>query len=83
MLPLSDGMRRALAPMRVTAFCLIAAACTPSPERLAAAVVVADPAARVPATSYRSVLSGYVSQRPVEPASWREQNERVAPQKKQ
>jgi hypothetical protein len=26
------------------------------------------------------VLGGYVSQRPVEPAPWRERNERVAPQ---
>jgi len=83
MLPLSDGLRRALVPMRVTAFCLIAAACTPSPERLAARVTAADAAAPVPASAYRPVLSGYVSQRPVEPASWREQNERVAPQKKQ
>jgi len=83
MLTLFDGVRRALAPIRVTVLCLMAAACTPSPERLAAGVTAADPAARVPATSYRSVLSGYVSQRPVEPASWREQNERVAPQKKQ
>jgi hypothetical protein len=83
MLNFFDGVRRVLAPMRVIAFCLIAAACTPSPERLAAGVTAADPAAPVPASAYRSVLSGYVSQRPAEPAPWREQNERVAPQKKQ
>jgi len=83
MLPLSDGVRRAFAPMRVAALCLIAAACAPPPERLAAGVAAADPAARVPSSSYRSVLTGYASRRPVEPAPWREQNERVAPQKKQ
>ena len=42
----------------------------------------ADPAARVPAASYRSVTSGYTSQRPVEPLPWRERNERVRPQDK-
>jgi hypothetical protein len=42
----------------------------------------ADPQARVPATSYRAVTSGYESRRPVEPLPWRELNERVAPQEK-
>ena len=42
----------------------------------------ADPQARVPATSYRTVTSGYESRRPVEPLPWRELNERVAPQEK-
>ena len=82
MLTLFNGVRRALGPMRVTALCLMAAACTPSPEWLAGAATAADPAARVPATRYRAVLSGYTSQRPVDPASWREQNERVAPRQK-
>lgn len=41
-----------------------------------------DPRVRVPAATYRSVTSGYTSQRPAEPGSWREQNERVAPQPK-
>jgi hypothetical protein len=38
-----------------------------------------DPNARVRPVSYRSAIAGYASQRPVEPRSWREQNERVAP----
>jgi hypothetical protein len=42
-----------------------------------------DPNARAPATAYRPVLGGYVSQRPVEPAPWRTQNNRVAPAEKQ
>jgi len=36
----------------------------------------------VPAATYRPVLGGYVSQRPVDPAPWREQNDRVAPAEK-
>jgi hypothetical protein len=63
---------------RVAALCLLLAACAPPQHRLAAA---ADAEASVPPTTYRSVLSGYRSQRPVEPASWREQNERVAPRR--
>jgi hypothetical protein len=38
-----------------------------------------DPDVPVRAASYRPVLSGYTAQRPVDPKSWREQNERVAP----
>jgi len=38
--------------------------------------------ARVPAVTYRSVLDGYTSQRPVAPAPWREQNDRVTPAQK-
>jgi hypothetical protein len=41
-----------------------------------------DPAARAPAAPYRSVTSGYQSRRPVEPAPWRERNDRVAPAEK-
>jgi len=47
---------------------------------------IADPSVasvRVPAVAYRPVLGGYISQRPVEAAPWREQNERVAPTRRQ
>ena len=43
----------------------------------------ADPEARVPAVRYRSAVGPYERLRPVEPAPWREQNERVAPKPKQ
>jgi hypothetical protein len=43
----------------------------------------ADPGARVPAVRYRSTVGPYERLRPVEPAPWREQNERVAPRPKQ
>lgn len=57
------------------AVALLAAACKP----VSVPVAAADPAVPVPPTRYQSVLGPYVSQRPVEPSSWREQNERVAP----
>ncbi len=63
------------------ALALLAAACKPVPYPVATADP-ADPSVRVPAIRYQSTLGGYVSQRPVEPSSWREQNERVAPQPK-
>lgn len=40
----------------------------------------ADARVRVPAAAYRNVTSGYASQRPADPQSWRERNERVTPQ---
>lgn len=63
--------------------CLLTSACVSTPERPTASRDPSDPTARAPATTYRSVLGGYVSQRPVEPAPWREQNDRVAPAQKQ
>jgi hypothetical protein len=67
----------------VAVLCLLAAACVSAPERPYAGPDPSDPTARVPAVAYRSAVSGHVSQRPVEPASWREQNERVAPRPRQ
>ena len=39
----------------------------------------ADPRAPAPRVDYRSTIGSYKSQRPVDPAPWTEQNERVAP----
>lgn len=39
----------------------------------------ADPGTPVARIESRSSLGGYVGRRPVEPGSWREQNERVTP----
>ena len=62
----------------ILAFAVSGCAAAP-PQQVAAA----DPAVRVPAAAYRPVLGGYTSLRPVEPLSWREQNERVTPRPKQ
>lgn len=83
MVPLFLGARRARKFAGVAVLGLLVAACSATPDRLVAGADSYDPAVRVPATSYRPVLSGYRSQRPVEPASWREQNDRVAPAQKQ
>jgi hypothetical protein len=60
-------------------FALLAAGCAGAPASPHAGADPADPAARVPRAAYRSTIEPYRRQRPVEPADWREQNERVAP----
>jgi len=62
--------------------CLLTSACFSMPERPVAGPDPSDSTARAPATAYRPVLGEYVSQRPIAPSSWREQNDRVAPQPK-
>jgi hypothetical protein len=40
-----------------------------------------NPGDRAPRVDYRSTVGSYKSQRPVEPAPWGEQSQRVTPQK--
>ncbi len=80
---LSIRLARARALIGIAMIGPLMAACAAAPERLQTGADPSDPATRVPAASYRPVLSGYVSQRPVGPAPWRELNERVAPTQKQ
>ena len=58
---------------------LLLAGCADAPRSPAAGPDPADPGARAPRVDYRSTVGGYRSQRPVDPAPWVEQNERVAP----
>ena len=53
--------------------------CWAPPTALVAGADPADPSARVAPVRYRSVTEPYSSRRPVEPGSWREQNERLIP----
>lgn len=78
-MPSKPVIRRARAAAGVAMLSLLAAACSAAPERFSAGLAAADAGARVPAATYRSAVRGYVSQRPVEPVSWQQQNERVAP----
>jgi hypothetical protein len=56
------------------------AGCADAPRSpVAGGLDPADPAARAPRVDYRSTTGAYKSQRPVEPAPWGEQNERVTP----
>jgi len=57
---------------------LTLAACMPATVPLAGADP-ADPGAKVAGVGYRSTIEPYTSLRPTTPASWREQNDRVAP----
>lgn len=61
---------------------LLVAACKPQTYPIAGADP-ADPQAPVPPVRYQSALGTYVSQRPVAPSNWREQNERVTPKPQQ
>jgi hypothetical protein len=61
----------------------LAAACSALPDRPQAGADPSDPHARVSAVAYRSTIGPYVSQRPVEPKSWQQQNERAAPAPRQ
>ena len=63
--------------------CLLTSACFSALERPVAGPDPSDPTAHAPTTAYRTVLGRYESQRPVEPAPWRQQNDRVAPAEKQ
>lgn len=48
-------------------------------NRLVAGADPSDPGGPSRPVGYRSVTAGYVSQRPVNPAPWRQQNEQVTP----
>ena len=62
----------------VIALTLLTAACKPLSYPLAGGDP-SDPSVPVPAVRYQG-LGAYERQRPVTPAPWREQNERVTPQ---
>jgi hypothetical protein len=62
---------------------LVAGCAQAPPLHPLAGVGPANPSVRTRTVEYRSPLAPYESRRPVEPAPWREQNERVAPQPKQ
>jgi hypothetical protein len=54
-------------------------ACADAPRTPVAEPDPSDPGARSPRVDYRSTIGSYKSQRPVDPAPWGTQNERVAP----
>jgi hypothetical protein len=61
---------------------LLVGACKPYSYPIAGADP-ANPSVPVPPVRYQSALGSYVSQRPVGPSNWREQNQRVTPQQQQ
>ena len=74
------GIRfRTLAGIAVAALTL--GGCVPTTVPLVGADP-ADPGAKVAGVGYPSTVAPYTSLRPTAPGSWREQNERAAPQPK-
>ena len=71
---------RAGRAVAIAAF-LILTGCTAAP-RIVAQGDPSDPGALVRAVTYRSTLGPYQSGRPVDPAPWGAQNQRVTPQSK-
>lgn len=69
---------RRVAPLAAAAISIALAACSQVPRPLVG-LDPSDPRSPVRMTAYRSVIGPYQSQRPVEPAPWREQNEQIAP----
>ena len=67
---------RLLAALAMSVF---AVGCASPPAAPFAGAGPADPAAPAKPATYRSTIEPYARKRPVEPKSWREQNERVAP----
>jgi len=61
---------------------LMLAGCPDAPRVPVAGPDPSAPGARAPRVGYRSTIGSYKSQRPVEPAPWGEQNQRVTPQPK-
>ncbi len=59
------------------AVALLLSACTETPLRRD--IQSSNPDAAVTAVKHNSVVRGYLSQRPVEPGPWLEQNQNVAP----
>jgi len=70
--------RRRAAAIAATALAAMLAACSQAPQRFLAPDP-SDPRAPAAPAAYRPVLGAYESQRPVEPQSWRDQNDRIAP----
>src|SRR5215510_2126476 len=70
---------RALASAAVLIAGALLATCTEAPRVPVAGPAPDDPGAHSPRVDYRSTVGSYKSQRPVDPAPWGAQNERVAP----
>jgi hypothetical protein len=75
------ALRRPAAAVATLLACGLLQACANPPPAPYADRDPSDPDARAPASAYRPATEPYVSRRPAEPKSWREQNDAVAPRK--
>lgn len=77
--PWGERYPRVCARLVVAASVAFLSACAAPPSGPLAGNDPADPARPVPAVALENYMELYIGRRPVEPLSWREQNERVAP----
>ena len=76
------GVRQAMAIIAAMAtLSVLAGGCALAPPVPYAGPNPADATAPLPSIRYRPTIAGYESLRPVEPAPWREQNDRIAPRR--
>jgi hypothetical protein len=78
----SHSLRAGIPASVLTLSILLLTGCASSERLPVAGNDPSDPSAPVRTVGYRSTTASHVSQRPVAPAPWRPQNERVAPQPK-
>jgi len=81
--PGRPGLSRCVAYAALISLALLAQGCAAVPPPIAQGADPADPNSRVAATSYRPVLAGYTSGRPVEPAPWTGHRNGAAPAPKE
>lgn len=65
-------------PVLLTALAVIVSACS-GPPAIVTGADPADPSARVPDSRYAPVTAGTIDYRPIDPKSWTERNQDVAP----
>lgn len=66
-------------PAVLTVTAMLAQGCAQTPPQIFAGPDAADPNVAIAPAAYRPVFGTYVSQRPVGPSPWLEQNRQVAP----
>ena len=79
----AEKPRPVFARLAIAGACLALVSGCAAPVPTASLAAAADPRVPVPPARYSSVTAPYTPQRPVDPAPWRERNERVAPQSSQ
>jgi hypothetical protein len=75
----SNSLRPGIPASVIALSILLLTGCATSERLPVAGNDPSDPSAPVRPVGYRSTTASHVSQRPVAPAPWRRQNERVAP----
>ena len=76
---LRPPLRKRLRTAAALTLAALAAGCGVAPPGVLAERDPSDPGAKTPPVAYRPGIEPYTSQRPVDPAPWQEQNQRITP----